>query len=152
MSEKVCEICEIIADPSSEVVLFENAHWLTIVSNEQSYLCRALFLLKRHADGLSELRRDEVLSWWHAVLRYEMRVRDVFGAAVFNWEHLTNHAFQEVPYNPHSHWHVRPRYDHPVEFGGTTFEDPTFGNPIDRDRKMPVKRRMQISIAQLLNP
>jgi diadenosine tetraphosphate (Ap4A) HIT family hydrolase len=28
---------------------------------------------------------------------------------------------------PHLHWHFIPRYNHPVNFAGHTFEDPHFG-------------------------
>lgn len=39
-----------------------------------------------------------------------------------------NHAFREKPYNPHVHWHVKPRDDQPVHFAGVTWIDKEFGS------------------------
>ena len=48
---------------------------------------------------------------------------------MFNWTCFMNYAYQEKPYRPHVHWHLRPRYERAVTIAGVTCEDPTFGHP-----------------------
>jgi len=69
------------------------------------------------------------------VVIMETALQNAFGAINFNWACMMNFAYTEQPYNPHVHWHVRPRYNRVVEVGGARFDDPDFGDHYSRDRK-----------------
>ena len=57
---------------------------------------------------------------------------------MFNWTCLMNNTYQEVPPNPHIHWHFRPRYNHVVDVKGEQFNDPEFGHHYSREREQSI--------------
>ena len=69
-------------------------------------------------------------------------------ATTFNLTFMMNDAFQEKPYNPHVHWHLRARYDHDVEFEGITFKDPQFGKHYDRTYTQEISNKIRTKIIQ----
>jgi diadenosine tetraphosphate (Ap4A) HIT family hydrolase len=68
--------------------------------------------------------------------KLEKALLKAFNATMFNWTCLMNNAYLEKPPKPHIHWHFRPRYEHPVNFGGMTFFDKEFGRhyKVDSER------------------
>lgn len=108
--------------------IFESKHWMVTLSGDQLYLGRAYVICKTKRESLSDLTDGE-FSDLHAVIkRYESLLKKTFGATLFNWTCLMNHAYREKPYTPQVHFHVRPRYEKEVSAGGQGFKDPNFGD------------------------
>lgn len=109
--------------------VFETKHWLVALAEEQTYLGYCIVVLKRRPCGnLSDVTEEELLDFLKLVKMFEMTLKGAFNATMFNWSCLMNNAYQEADPKPHVHWHVKPRYDHKVEFGGDVFNDPNFGH------------------------
>jgi diadenosine tetraphosphate (Ap4A) HIT family hydrolase len=99
--------------------VYEGEYWNVIMSYNQGYLGRSIVYLKSRiiADTLA-LTAEEHSELWDSILpRLTKALKDAFGADRINYAHLANHE-------KHVHWHVVPRYDSPVEFGGIEFVDP----------------------------
>lgn len=108
--------------------IFESKFWKVELSGDQLYLGRAYVICKTKRESLSELT-DEEFSGLHAVIKkYEDLLKKTFGATLFNWTCLMNHAYREKPYTPQVHFHVRPRYEKEVNIDGLVFKDPNFGD------------------------
>ena len=131
-SSKYCYFC----DDSPHLLIMETDYWKVTLSQEQSYLGRFFAILKRHTSALKDLTPEESADWQRIVVVMETACQRTFGAINFNWACMMNLAYKEQPYNPHVHWHCRPRYSGCVEVDGTRFEDPHFGDHYSRDRQM----------------
>lgn len=143
-----CEVCQIPAEDEA-FLLFAAEHWKVYLSFKQSYLGRCFIPLRRHAGSLSELYPEEWLELAGVTVRLEAAIRKAFGATLFNWACLMNAAYQEAEPEPHVHWHVRPRYDGPVELEGLRFEDPAFGHHYRNGEHMaPVPYQVRLRIAE----
>ncbi len=81
---------------------------------------------------MSNLTADQWNDFSQVVKQLESACKKAFGATMFNWTCLMNHAYRNDPPNPHVHWHVRPRYNKPVTFAGELFEDKAFGSHYER--------------------
>lgn len=129
-----CEICS----TNSGNKLFETKYWSVTLSEDQYYLGRCSVTLKRHCGDLAELTKEEQRNFFEVVKKLENAIRKAFGANLFNWTCLMNSSFKKKPWNPHVHWHVRPRYSKNVEFEGEIFEDKEFGSHYERktDKKV----------------
>ena len=103
-------------------------HWKVILMPDQKYLGRCVVVLKRKCGDLAELKQNEILDFFKVVRKTESLLKKTFNATMFNWACLMNNAYQETVPNPQVHWHFRPRYNHPVEFGNQTFNDSRFGH------------------------
>ena len=116
--------------------IFETEYWRVGLAPEQTYLGYCVVALKRQ-DGLHgdliDLTQEEITDFFAVVKRFEAALRKAFDATMFNWSCLMNNAYQLPDPKPHVHWHVKPRYDHPVEFEGESFEDPNFGHHYVRE-------------------
>lgn len=107
--------------------IFESEFWKVELSGDQVYLGRAYAICKTKRESMSELT-DEEFSDLHAVIKkYESLLKKTFGAILFNWTCLMNHAYREKPYTPQVHFHVRPRYEKEVSVDGLIFKDRNFG-------------------------
>lgn len=115
--------------------VFETEHWIAFLAPEQDYLGRFQIEVKGHKGSLSELSAEEWTDFGVLVKKYEAVIKKTFGAEMFNWTCLMNNAYQEEHPNPHVHWHVRPRYNKPIQFAGQEFTDPDFGKHYDRERR-----------------
>lgn len=110
-------------------LVFETQYWRVGLAEEQTYLGYCVLALKRQGCGdLAELKQEEEADFFKVVKTFEMALRGAFGATMFNWSCLMNHAYQLPNPKPHVHWHVKPRYNHSVEFEGEIFEDVRFGH------------------------
>lgn len=143
-----CYTCE-HADETKGRVLYTE-FWNVFLNPNQAHLGRVYVNLGSHAGALSELTPDEWEDYAELAPRLELGIERVFGATMFNWTCLLNNAFQEEQPKPHVHHHLRPRYDHPVEFAGTIFEDPEFGLHYDRERKLYVPDEVFNAITERL--
>jgi diadenosine tetraphosphate (Ap4A) HIT family hydrolase len=113
----------------NERFIFETKHWSVILAEEQAYFGYCVVVLKRQKCGdLAEVTEEELVDFLHIVKRFESALRGAFDATMFNWTCLMNNAYREKEPKPQVHWHVKPRYNHKVEFAGEVFEDPNFGN------------------------
>lgn len=115
--------------PEKEGLIFETKSWFVVLAEEQTYLGYCIVVLKRGECGdLADVTPEELLDFLQVVKKFEAALRKAFDVTMFNWSCLMNNAYQVDPPAPHVHWHVKPRYDHAVEFEGEIFEDPNFGN------------------------
>jgi diadenosine tetraphosphate (Ap4A) HIT family hydrolase len=110
-------------------ILFETEYWRAILADNQYGLGRGILDIKRDVGSLRDLNSEE----WndlHAIMKkIEHALIKAFGAEMFNWSCLMNHAYKreiKKPH-PHVHFHFRGRYKNPVEFAGVTFNDEEFG-------------------------
>lgn len=129
MNDDTCEVCAALP---SNTVLYETESWVASLNANQAYLGRCYVTLKQHKGDLAELSSGEWLEFADLVKIIESAIRKTFGSTLFNWSCLMNNAFQTNPARPHVHWHLRPRYEHSVEFNGITFSDVSFGHHYDR--------------------
>ena len=110
-------------------LVFETDYWRVGLAEEQTYLGYCVVALKRQGCGdLAELTKEEVVNFFEVVKTFEKALRSAFGATMFNWSCLMNSAYQLPDPKPHVHWHVKPRYNHSVDFGREIFEDIRFGH------------------------
>jgi len=128
--------------------IYETKYWIVFLALDQSYLGRCVVVLKRHCGDLAELTQEEWLDFSEIVKKLESALKKSFDATMFNWTCLMNHAYRNNPPNPHVHWHLRPRYNHDVEFAGLTFKDPDFGRHYDRARKQEISEDVRRKIIE----
>lgn len=114
----------------NDLLLWETKYWRVILADDQRYVGRAVIVAKTpERMSLSELTPDEWADFSTNVVRvYEAAVKKAFGAELSNWTCLMNLAYRNDPPDPHVHWHVRPRYRHPVEIDGEAYPDHEFGD------------------------
>lgn len=132
--------------PKEDSLLFDSKFWFAILADDQIYPGRSFVTLKRHCGDLAELTRDELLEFHNMLRKFEAALKTSFNATLFNWTCLMNHGFKEKPYNPHVHWHVRPRYDHEVIIGDEHFTDEKFGSHYARDTGRTVSQSLKSHI------
>jgi len=128
--------------------IFETEYWTVNLAYEQSYLGRARIPLKNKKSELSELSEAEFLDLLVVIKKYESALKKAFGATMFNWTFMMNDAYKKRPYSPHVHFHVRPRYDHPVEILGESYTDPNFGQHYNREVKKEVSLEIKKEIIE----
>ena len=108
--------------------IFESTYWEVNLSRDQLYLGRAYVDCKTKRGSLSELTEEEFFDLHAVIKKYESLLKKTFGATLFNWACLMNHAYREKPYTPQVHFHVRPRYERGVQVNDLVFNDPNFGD------------------------
>ena len=116
-------------------LILETPFWIVKLNEDQQYLGRSTIVLKRDCGALSDLTQEEGQDFLTLVKRLETLLKTTFNATMFNWTCLMNDSYKSTPPDPQVHWHVRPRYDHPVEFAGETFTDPNFAHHYLRGRE-----------------
>lgn len=126
-----CPICSWSPNNNQYRFVHETSFWRVVLAPNQCLLGRCILHLKRHAGDVAETTPAEVLDWLSLVAVMEKALRLAFGATMFNWSCYMNLSYRETPPNPHIHWWVVPRYEHPVKIGAAEFDDPRFGNPYD---------------------
>lgn len=122
-----CPYCEKLTDYNFGDPLIQTDHWIVFLAPNQSNLATCVVALKRSKKTLSGLENEEWQDFIQLLGRMEKAVKNAFDATLFNWGCLMNTFYLEDTLEPHLHWHFIPRYNHPVEFSGHTFEDPHFG-------------------------
>jgi len=129
-----CHICSWDPGDSEYRFIYRSNYWRVVLAPNQALLGRCVLHLLRHEPQLSGLTSAEHSDWFTLVNALELALNSTFNATLFNWSCYMNHAYRENPPNPHVHWWVVPRYDHPIELLGKQFEDPDFGTPYDHSR------------------
>jgi diadenosine tetraphosphate (Ap4A) HIT family hydrolase len=128
---KSCQVCEAL---QKYAPIYKTNHWSIGLSPDQAYFGRSYVSTDIHIETISDLDDEQWQDLRLVMKKADLVFRKEFGAAVMNWSCLTNNAFQSKPYNPHIHWHLRPRYDCAVKVAGLVFTDPEFGYHYDRNR------------------
>jgi len=137
-----CDICNFAKTDKNPIL--ETKYWTVLLANDQAYLGRCYVTLKRHCGDLADLNENEWGDLYKLIHKLESSVKKAFGATLFNWTCLMNMAYQNKPYNPHVHWHFRPRYNQPVNFEEITFNDPEFGHHYAREHERSFEAPMEI--------
>lgn len=131
--------------------IFETNLWRVVLNQvDQTYLCRCVVVAKRLVGSMSDLTDEEWLDFAKVVKKLEAACRKAFGAALFNWGCLMNHAYRENPPQPQVHWHFRPRYAKSVQCGGETFIDTEFGSHYARGTERKVSPTLANKITEAI--
>lgn len=142
-----CEVCVAI---NKFEPIYKTKYWYVGLAPDQAYFGRSYVSAVEHIDTIANLS-DEQWADLHMVMKKVERVFiNQFEATVLNWCCLTNNAFKTKPYNPHVHWHMRPRYDHKVDIAGINFTDPEFGHHYDRERKQVLNNEEFIKVQEIV--
>lgn len=144
--KKECELC----DDSKEDVLFQTDHWNVCLAWKQNYLGRCIVILREHVPSLSELSAEQWADLNVVIQRTEAMIKAVLHPDPINWSCLMNHAYQTKPHTPHVHWHVLPRYEKPVTFGGYTFTDAKFGYMYESKEEVTLPADLQKKLGDAL--
>ena len=144
-----CLFCDPSFDPSANLIL-ETPFWSVLLNHDQRYLGRCSIVLKRHCESLSDLDEREWLELKGIVGRLEAVFRECFNATLFNWTCLMNFAYRAEPAAPHVHFHFRPRYRTPVEFGGEVFSDTEFADHYEYVERRPLADELRASLVSVL--
>lgn len=112
----------------------ETEYWEVVLSKNQYYLGYSIINLKRACENLSGLKQEEILDFFDIVVWFEKRLKEVFGASMFNWSCLMNNSYKSEEIPAQVHWHARPRYKNKVEFAGEVFVDEVFAHHYDKNK------------------
>jgi diadenosine tetraphosphate (Ap4A) HIT family hydrolase len=134
-----CEYFEKLKDYNYGDLITDTKYWIILLAPDQKNLGTCVIALKRDEKALSGLTEDEGKDFIRIVQIAEPALKKAFKADLFNWGSLLNSAYLQDPPNPHVHWHLIPRYRHPVKFSGQTFKDPYFGKSTLNARGKPPK-------------
>lgn len=108
-------------------LIYSTSYWDVRLNSNQKYLGRCAVVLKRPCPSLSEVTQEEMNDFLQVIKNLEKILKEIFDASMFNWACSMNFAYQVNPPKPQVHWHMIPRYIHPVEFKEKTFRDEHFG-------------------------
>lgn len=150
-----CPICAWSPEDPDHLLVYETSLWRVVLAPNQCLPGRCVIHLKRHCGDLAETTPEEMLDWLKVIKLMECAVRKAFGATMFNWGCYMNLSYREDPPDPHVHWWLVPRYNHPVQIGALTFLDPGFGSPYDhamwRDIPKEVRQQIAVGLQQVLS-
>ncbi len=136
-----CQVCDIL-ESEGRMGIVTTEFWQVTLAPDQFYLGRAYVTSIRHVGELSDLSEDEWMDLRFVIQSYEEQVKTRLGATHVTWAALMNNAYRDPDPKPHVHWHVRPRYAHPVEIGGIEFSDLEFGEHHKREVTNVVPREL----------
>jgi diadenosine tetraphosphate (Ap4A) HIT family hydrolase len=142
-----CPICSWSSDDPVYLLLYETKYWRVVLAPNQSLVGRCVLDLKRHCGDVAETTQEELSEWLTIVKVLEDALRKAFDATMFNWSCYMNSAYRDQPPEPHVHWWVVPRYNHPVRIDRWIFEDMEFGNPYDHSRILEAPGELHHQIA-----
>ncbi len=107
-----CSLC----DPSLSPVLAEYTHWRLALNRNQNLVGKCFLVLRRHAEAVPSLTADEWVALHQHLGQAVAMLTGAFAPDHFNYAFLQNQ-------DRHIHLHIIPRYAHPRQFLGGTFED-----------------------------
>lgn len=145
-----CPICSWSPDNPDYLFVHETRLWRVVLAPNQSLVGRCILQLQRHCGDVADTSPAEILDWLSLVALMETALRNAFDATMFNWSCYMNLAYRENPPDPHVHWWVVPRYNHPVRISTWSFEDPHFGAPYDHSLWLEVPKEVRQQIAARL--
>lgn len=129
-----------------DLTVYESKYWIVKLNKDQYHLWRLVFILKRDCETLSDLSEEEFLDYRKLVIKFEIALKKAFWATMFNWACLMNRWYKTKPYNPHIHFHLKPRYEKVVKFNGVTFTDKDFWSHYDFKNKKFVEGALLLKI------
>jgi len=135
-----CKSCVYLKNKSLTIV--ETPYWKADLSKDQSYLGHTTIDLKRHCPKLSELTNEEQLDFLNMIKKIDKMLTKTFDCDALNISCLMNHSLKEIPKNPHVHYQIIPRYEHPKKFKGINFLDEEFGKHYDPKKKFQVEEKI----------
>ena len=145
-----CPICSWSPDNPDYLFVYETRFWHVVLAPNQSLVGRCVVHLRRHCGDVAETSPAEILDWLNLVAIMERALRRAFDATMFNWSCNMNLAYRKNPPDPHVHWWVVPRYNHPVNVGTWVFEDSHFGSPYDHSLWIEVPEEVHQQISERL--
>ena len=134
-----CEPCN-PPEQFKELDIKEYEHWKVGLHSNQAYLGRSVIVLKRHTEDFFDTTQEEQQELLKVGKDVRDAIRTVFQPDLMNYSTLGNIV-------RHVHWHVVPRYEKPMEFGGVVFEDKMWGEnwtPYDKGFTLPKKTLFDI--------
>lgn len=109
----------ILCSPTLCPVIAQEAHWTVVLNRNQNLLSKLMLVLRRHAEAVPDLRREEWTELHAVMTRTTGALTALLAPDHFNYAFLQNQ-------DRHIHLHVIPRYSGPREFAGQTFTDPDY--------------------------
>ena len=121
----------IFCDPSvvkGPNYIHDFGNWVLLLNRHQFLLGVCMLVSKTHREGLTSLSEIEVTEAYSILKVVEETLKKSFSPDWFNYLQTNNSV-------KHLHFHIIPRYQHPVQFGNEDFIDENFhGMPIERER------------------
>ena len=113
---------------SSERIIKDYKYWTVSLHGNQGYLGRCVIYCKReNAEDLSEATPEEREELFQIINELKSAATKLFQPDWFNYAFLGNIV-------RHLHGHFLPRYEHPREYTGVTFEDKLWGKNYQTDK------------------
>lgn len=129
----------------AKLLIKEYDLWKLQLHRNQCYLGRCVIILNRHLEDIleiSDVERDELFVIGN---KLKHALQECFSPDLFNYSSLGNEV-------RHVHFHVTPRYERSVEFGGITFTDARWGhNPSPYDKNFTVPDQVHEQLISLIN-
>lgn len=128
-----CEVCALLHFPQKkDYVIAQSAAWRITLAPDQYYPGRVYVTTLRHVRELSQLERLEWTELHEIIKWFEPAVESALGATHLTWAALMNNSYRpndnSQVWQPHVHWHVRPRYASSFNMFDVLFTDDEFGN------------------------
>lgn len=103
-------------------VIKEYTHWVVLFREKQVTIGSLIIMSKQFdRESLGDVSAESWAEFGAVCKDIEEILRRTFGAEKFNYLAL-------MMYDPEVHFHVIPRYSHPVNFAGQEFIDPDWPN------------------------
>ncbi len=125
--------CLFCSEEIEKSLVHEGENWKVILNIYQNYLGRQLMILKRHAEDVFELSKEEREELWELTERTVKILTKLFKPDMFNYAIFGNDI-------RHLHVHVIPRYKSERTFEGKKFVDNNWGknySPYAKERLPP---------------
>ena len=131
-----------------QIIYYETNFWKVMLHPNQAYLGYSIIILKREADSLSNLKKEEWDNLQKIIKKLESAYKKTFNATMFNWTCLLNNAYKKDPPKPQVHFQMRPRYKQKVKINKDSFEDLEFAHHYNKKRMNVVLRKTLELIAK----
>lgn len=119
-----CEICPILAthNDGKDIQIIESRYWRVVLDPNQQFLGKAFVTLLEHKSAISDLSAEQWNDLHDVMRKLEAAIKKAFNPSHYNWSCLMNIAAMNGQ-ETHVHWHIHPRYSHPVTVNDEAFED-----------------------------
>jgi len=132
-----------------DYTILDSKYWKAKLNEDQYYLGRCVVVFKGDIEFIHQLSDEQFLDLKQVINKLETGLIKSFGTSNFNWGCLMNDSY--LPQNREKkkelHLHLRPRYEHSVDFAGEQFVDEEFGYHYDRVKKKNVGEAILNQIA-----
>jgi len=128
--------------------IYETKYWKVNLHPNQYYFGYSIVKLKRKCRSLSGLKKKEFVDFLKIITNFENKLKQDFGATMFNWSCLMNDNYKKGKPSAQVHWHVRPRYKNKFKFAGEIFHDEVFAHHYDKHKTKIVSKKILKQIAE----